>query len=432
MRQLNHVASTISSSLFTTRTAIHALPTRPAKVSSSPSPDELRKGFSFSSALVSAIHFRRTTSDITHALSLGSMDQIVDTLYATLSAFEFKSHEDLSGIWTWEVLGIAVEIYEAKARHARKDNDKNKFLARRDTVHDMCSMAACNTAFEDCKEGSGYDLEAVWQLVGISQWAVTFSEKLMKECVLLSSTAVSESSSEFQMDIQADGEDLFGSAPTSPVYGLGVTKLDAPTLLHLGHPYALANLRSVLTHVMNFRQLLGGLSVRGENAQIARNVLVDLVDCSGLNLSSLNSLLAECLRDAQSLSAEDAKRSLACCEPTPAMDINLRQIIQKLTSTSVIDKSRLFVKPSDLVESLSGLSLVDRPSKEKAKDVVSKGLLAQRGSTTICLRCRGESEVGGVTVAGHSSLRWKTWERVWTVRCICGGPWVLKNTFNQR
>lgn len=90
----------------------------------------------------------------------------------------------------------------------------------------------------------------------------------------------------------------------SPVYGLGVTKLDAPTLLHLGHPYALANLRSLLAHVKSFRQLLGGLSVRGENAQIARNVLVDLVDCSGLNLSSLDSLLAECLRDAQSLSGK--------------------------------------------------------------------------------------------------------------------------------
>lgn len=115
------------------------------------------------------------------------------------------------------------------------------------------------------------------------------------------------------------------------------------------------------------------------------------------------------------------------------MDSNLRQIIQKLTSTSVIDKSRLFVKSSDLVNGISALSLVDRPSKENAMDVVSKGLLAQGASVIRCMRCRGESEVGtGVVIAGHTSLRWKTWERAWAVRCICGGPWILQNVFSQR
>lgn len=38
-------------------------------------------------------------------------------------------------------------------------------------------------------------------------------EKLMKDCVLLSSTVALESSDESKMDVQADGEDLFGSAP---------------------------------------------------------------------------------------------------------------------------------------------------------------------------------------------------------------------------
>lgn len=40
------------------------------------------------------------------------MDVVAETMYATLSAFEVKSQEGLSGTWTWEVLGIAVELYE--------------------------------------------------------------------------------------------------------------------------------------------------------------------------------------------------------------------------------------------------------------------------------------------------------------------------------
>jgi len=55
--------------------------------------------------------------------------------------------------------------------------------------------------------------EAVWQLIGISQWAIGFTEKLMKQCILLNAASVSESLNESKMDIQSDGEDLFGSAP---------------------------------------------------------------------------------------------------------------------------------------------------------------------------------------------------------------------------
>lgn len=129
---------------------------------------------------------------------------------------------------------------------------------------------------------------------------------------------------------------------------------------------------------------------------------------------------------------DDARKSLACCQPTPAMTGSLRQIIQKLTSSSVIDKPRLFIKPSDLVDGFSGLSLVDRPSKEKAKDVVSKGLLVQHGVTSVCLRCHGETKVRGEVGVGHISLRWRTWEKIWAARCICGGLWALGNTSNSR
>jgi hypothetical protein len=89
----------------------------------------------------------------------------------------------MSGLWTWEVLGIAVEVYgydvlthsrllypstsgdRAKVRQVRKEDDRERLLARLQTARDLCSVAACNTAFEDCKEGDAYDLGACLRLM---------------------------------------------------------------------------------------------------------------------------------------------------------------------------------------------------------------------------------------------------------------------------
>lgn len=120
----------------------------------------------------------------------------------------------------------------------------------------------------------------------------------------------------------------------------------------------------------------------------------------------------------------DDTRSLALCQPTVAMNNHLREVVQTLTNSPIIDKSRLFIKPFDLVDGVSQLSL-EGPGKEKDKDVVSKGILVNRGTCLTCLRCGGKSEIGGdVSVAGHVSLRWRAWEKMWTSRCICGGLWV--------
>jgi hypothetical protein len=59
-----------------------------------------------------------------------------------------------------------------------------------------------------------YFAEAVWQLVGMSQWALEFTEQLMRQCILLNAASASESLSESKMDVQSDGDDLFGSAPS--------------------------------------------------------------------------------------------------------------------------------------------------------------------------------------------------------------------------
>lgn len=92
--------------------------------------------------------------------------------------------------------------------------------------HDLCTVSACNVAFEDCREGDGYDLgtpvlasrvlpllsfatDAVWQLVGLSHWVIEFLERLMKACLLFAGQK--KEADDPKMDETPD--DLFGSAP---------------------------------------------------------------------------------------------------------------------------------------------------------------------------------------------------------------------------
>lgn len=123
-------------------------------------------------------------------------------------------------------------------REARTEDDKKLLNDRMQTARSLCSIAACNTAFEDCQEGESYDLgmrlsskrifhshrrvDAVWQLVGMSQWAIGFTENLLKQCLLVNPTSTPDSTNS-----QVDGEDLFGSTPSKPI------TFSCPTLTHL-------------------------------------------------------------------------------------------------------------------------------------------------------------------------------------------------------
>ena len=80
--------------------------------------------------------------------------------------------------------------------------------------------------------------------------------------------------------------------------------LSSPILLHLAHPFTLQNFITALKHVKEFRGFLGSLPAGGENSQIAKEVLVDLVDCSGIDLTGLISALEEVLERVQSLDRE--------------------------------------------------------------------------------------------------------------------------------
>jgi hypothetical protein len=82
------------------------------------------------------------------------------------------------------------------------------------------------------------------------------------------------------------------------------SSLDAPSLLHLGHPFALEHLNGVATHIRQFRTYLGSLAASSENSQIARDVLADLVDTSGVDIVALEPFLVGCAQDCKMLDSE--------------------------------------------------------------------------------------------------------------------------------
>ncbi|KAJ3922324.1 hypothetical protein F5877DRAFT_26719, partial [Lentinula edodes] len=63
--------------------------------------------------------------------------------------------------------------------------------------------------------------------------------------------------------------------------------------MHLVHIQALRNLRIALGHVNRFRKYLIGLTPRTENSQLSKEVLLDLVDYSGIDISGLDKIFQE-------------------------------------------------------------------------------------------------------------------------------------------
>jgi len=128
----------------------------------------------------------------------------------------------------------------------------------------------------------------------------------------------------------------------------------------------------------------------------------------------------------------ELRKSMASCRPTAAMRGNLISFGQRLEAAGVIDKPRLFIKASDLVDGISKVSLgpamtVPSAGAGKDRDVVTRSALIPGKELRICFRCEGRSIRGpGPPVApGQISLRWIAWQKLWYVRCICGGAWGL-------
>lgn len=217
-----------------------------------------------------------------------------------------------------------------------------------------------------------------------------------------------------------------------------------PSLLYLAHPYALQNLKGLLTHVNTFRQVLNKKPAGGENSKMAKDVLVDFISCSGLKLDSLITSLSECIEESHALpgkslplpcsflnlthtSVDDAYKSLASCQPVSAMKSPLKKAVQNFSDPSHVDKPRLFIKSAELVDGLSRMSIEDRPRKANDEDVVSKSSLARHGTVSECMRCGGRTTLGGksdLVDRNHIPLCWGVWERIWAIQCICGGSWL--------
>ncbi|KAF9246326.1 hypothetical protein BU15DRAFT_39687 [Melanogaster broomeanus] len=410
------------------RMSIHTLPKQLVR---DPTPHNL---LPLSMALSSAIQSRRSVADIAHVLSMSAtpFDTIVDTMKGTWFAFETNARAGMVGAFSaMEVLGATVEIYRwvchdfgAKARQTAEGDEKEHLSSLWRNAHDMCSVAACLTAFEDCKESEGYDLDAVWQLVSLSGWVVRFLEKLVKECLSLADLTDPESA---QSEVKAKLEPVDDADPFL-LNGTSRHPLSSPILLHVVHPLTLSNLIGVVVHMNRFYHSLSSLTPKRENSQIVRDTLVDLIGCSGLNLKGLEDIFKAAVLDVRSIHGDEARMSLSKCHPVPTQHAFLRKMIQTLYTSTAIDKPRLFIKPADLVDGFANLSTSDQPQQEQDRDVVTKGLLLRRGPGLLCLRCGHRSELGGeVTVAGHVSLRWRTWEKVWATRCVCGGAWVSGN-----
>ena len=131
---------------------------------------------------------------------------------------------------------------------------------------------------------------------------------------------------------------------------------------------------------------------------------------------------------------QELRRSLASCAPVPALKPHIRKAIDKILGSKAIDRARLFIKPSDLIDGVTRLSVSEpglRAGKGKDIDVVNKGLLLPRLPGNVCLRCGGRSEVGmegaaavGMGVSAEGSVRWQTWQKIWKWRCVCGGQWA--------
>ncbi|KAI0819541.1 hypothetical protein BC628DRAFT_1525877 [Trametes gibbosa] len=400
--------SCISSHLLGGQTSVQALPRRVSGGLASITASHLHGDLA--RQLVAAIRSRNSPSDIMHALSTPTLplEIAVNTLYNTF-AFTEGNSDGLMEMWTPELLGIATEVYSSRARRLDRGPEKQLCTLRWQTAHELVSLKACCGAFSACQEGDAYDLDAAWQLVGLSGWIIELVERLFKECVLVGDSPVAAPPTPKERDLP------------------DALSLDNPIFLHLAHPYAVSRLQTALEHVKRFRNHVGKLVAKGENSHIAKDVLMDITDGSGVDLPLLGPLLTEILQDTKQLNAQDLRRSLASCRPVPSLKAHLRKAIGKILGSKAIDRARLFIKASDLVDGVTQLSISETAPRYKGKDtdVVSKGLLLPRQPGNICLRCGGRSESiadGGLVSEG--SVGWQYWQKAWRWRCVCGGQWV--------
>ncbi|KXN86898.1 hypothetical protein AN958_09493 [Leucoagaricus sp. SymC.cos] len=384
--------------------------------------------------LVLSLLSRRSPADICHSLSLSStsLEDVVSTLSGALTVLDANNNGLKHGS-TWDMLGVVIEVYRKRAMLAKDPELKEQLATKWRTAHDMCSVAACNMVFGNCADGDTYDLDAVWQLTGLANWVITLLEKVMKECILFRDVP------DQAPVIEESQDDLFGPAgdDNTPASGFEIS----PILLHLVHPFALQNLVTALKHVRKYHQHLKSASARVEKSQIAKDLLVDMVDCSGIDLEGLETILDGSVQSVEalprllsfpcalieltSIAAGDCRTALASCQPTQSLRSHLSVIVNKITDTpNVLNKTMLFIRAEDLVDAVVNLS-IGAQKKYRDEDTITKGVVMTQDPHLTCSRCGGSSNVAFDSQSqGHASDRWRIWQKMWTLRCICGGLWT--------
>ncbi|KAF9052872.1 hypothetical protein BJ165DRAFT_1523627 [Panaeolus papilionaceus] len=366
---------------------------------------------------------RRSVTDLIHSLMdpHTSVNDMADVLLESLRLGQ-KIGVPYNAIP--EILGICVEVYEERSKHTKEETEKETLKRKSEVAHDILSILVCRSAFQQCVEGETYDLDAVWHLIAISTWIVGFTEKLMTTCVL---------SFEFVGDLKWPADEI-------AILNKASLCLNTPAFLLFCHPLAIAAFVKCLHHLKNFRNYLGSLPAGGDAAHIAQSVLVDLIDCSGVDFSALLNIFEESVPMLASIDVTEQQRALTLCQPATSTYPYLSKVLWKITQTSgVLNRSALFLKASDMVDSIMRLSLGDSGprtglassfnQKDEERDVVTKGVLTKNGPHDICLRCGGATCIEKkITISTPSTLqKWGFWERKWFARCICGGIWMSSN-----
>ncbi|KAF8481409.1 hypothetical protein JB92DRAFT_3038603 [Gautieria morchelliformis] len=417
------------------RLSVHALPSQ--------------KNFTvtaLSESLLLSILSNRPPTDVVHVLAnptfpLSSVHVVLEDTFDALDSGDLSAQD-----WRWQVAGIMLDIYRTRLERLCNETptDEKEQISMDERWHialDICTVRALKSAFDACKEGHGYDLDPVWQLISLISWLVDFAERLVRTCVLWegslalhNSRSATEPSQDKTQDIQVkmeamevDRDDLFDGelspAPDAFAYSA------PPSLIHIIHPYLLDNLIGAISHLNAFRAYLDTLLPSKLKAGIAKELALDFIDCSGIDFKELESALRKIsqLEEFTALDAGTLRRSFCLLSPLPTTQGLLMEACSLITSPTTVSKPRLFIKPSDLVDGISKLNL-ERGKMNKVRDVVSKGVLGTPGSARTCTRCGGKTEVGRTPLPRRANDitdigSWAAWEHGWKA-CICGGLWM--------
>ncbi|KAF8578251.1 hypothetical protein K439DRAFT_1417327 [Ramaria rubella] len=425
--------------------------TSPAKCSSTPKLgvhlQPQRKGpaasayATLSESLLSRVLSDKPAADIVHILANPTypLPSVVDTLAHTLHALDYDEFSVQD--WHGHIAGIALEVYRTRFR--RISNDTPAEVKERaslnecwHTAFDICSVRALKSAFEACKEDHGYDMNPVWHLIALSTWLVDFAERVVRGCVLWQgglSVHIARSpngqahDTKVKMEpMEVERDDLF-DGDLSPFPDV-IMYNAMPSLIHISHPYALDNFIGALSHLNTFRTFLDTLTASRLKAGLAKEVVVDVIDCSGIDFKELESGLRmiKKLEEFTSLDADVFQRCFCSLSPTPQIHNLLVKACNLITTPNAVSKPQLFIKSSDLVDGISKLNLSTHKVNQE-RDVISKGALGIPSTTRTCARCNGKTETGqlppplGKETGNYGS--WAVWEHEWE-RCICGGMWI--------